>query len=167
MQDGKKQETMLSDKAVLSHYDISVDPTNGTTITPADLKPGDVFHIKLDSNKNINSVARVLSVGGTTLSQAPHFNYGRGTSKGKAFGVVKTRIGSGMMLYVDGIGDCLYDLTKPSGDLYMYDSRSKTVTVISPSDIIDIQNAPGDPAYAYVRCHTGVVNDVIVFYQSK
>ncbi len=170
MKDGKKQESILSNKAVLSHYSIYLDDKDAgyaTPITARDLKPGDVFHIKLDGNKKINSVARVLSAGGTTLSLIQPFNYGRGTSQEKAFGVVKTRIDNGMMLYVDGVGDCLYDLTKPSGDIYMYDSRSKTVTTILPTDIIDIENAPGDPAYAYVRCGSGTVGDVIIFYQSK
>lgn len=166
MQSGKDQEAVLSDKAVLSHFNLSVSGDSTTPITASDLKPGDVFHIKLDGNKDIISVARVLSVGGTDLSQAPQFVVSRGVSAEKAFGVVQTRIGNGMLVMA-GTAKCLYDLTKPSGSIYVYDSRNQTVTKATAADILDADFAPGDPAYAYVRCSTGVVGDVVIFYQGK
>ncbi len=166
MQGGKKQESVLSDQAVLSHFNLSVSNDSTTPITPADLKPGDVFHIQLDGNDNIISVARVLSVGGTDLSQATQFRVSRGNSQEKVFGVVQTRIGNGMLIMA-GSDRCLYDLTKPSGSIYVYDSRNKTVTKATVAEIMDADIAPGDPAYAYVRCSTGNVGDVVIFYQGK
>ncbi|MBR5505699.1 MAG: hypothetical protein IKV73_05280, partial [Clostridia bacterium] len=170
MQDGKKQQKEISDKATLIHYDISISESAdgyATVISPADLKPGDVFHTKTDSNGRINGIARVLSVGGTNLSNATHFLVSRGVSKEKSFGIVKKRIGTGMLLHVQGKGDYLYDITNPIGNLYMYDSRTKTASVIDAESILDVEFAPGDPAYAYVRCNSGELHDVIVFYQSK
>lgn len=169
MKDGKKQETLVADDAVMSHFNLSLDDEAvgyTTTITASDLKPGDVFHIQLDSNDNIISLARVLSVGGTDLSQAAQFRVSRGFSAEKVFGIVQTRINNGMLVMVNS-DRCLYDLTKPSGSIYIYDSRNKTVTKGTVADILDADSAPGSPAYAYVRCSTGNTGDVIIFYQGK
>lgn len=170
MASGKNVERFVSSKAVMKHYNIHLGSSSSDyakDITASDLKPGDVIHVKLDSNDNVISVARVLSIGGTTLSSAPHFAVSRGFSAEKAFGVVQTRIDGGMLLHIEGVNDYLYDITKPSGGLYIYDSRTKTVKAGTFSDVIDIETNPGDPAYVYVRCGSGIVNDVIVFYQSK
>ena len=86
----------------------------------------------------------------------------------KAFGVVQKRVDYGMLLRVEGASyDYLYDITKPSGYIYLYDSRTNTVTTGTAADIIDIETNPGDPAYAYVRCSSGVTGDVVVYYRSK
>jgi hypothetical protein len=170
MAKGKKADRIVSDKAVMKHYNIGIDsddPGYTADITAADLKPGDVIHVKLDANDNIISVARVLSVGGTNLSTARQFLVSRGFSAEKSFGVVQKRVDGGMILHIEGGNDYIYDITKPSGGIHFYDSRTQTVKAGTYSDIIDIETNPGDPAYAYVRCGAGIVNDVIVFYQSK
>lgn len=169
MKDGKNTETIISDKAVMKHYNIGIDdelPEYSSDITATDLKPGDVIHIRLDSNDKINSVARVLSVGGTNLASQRQFAVSRGFSAEKAFAVVQKRVDYGLQIGSSSPG-LLYDITKPSGKIYLYDSRTQTVTVGTASDIIDIETNPGDPAYAYVRCSSGVTGDVIVYYQSK
>ena len=186
MNGGKKQERMLTNDAVLMHYNLHLpskidgkeNPAYKVNITATDLKPGDVFHVVLNSNDDVISVARVLSVGGTDLSAASHIGVSRGQSSEKAFGVVSKRVDYGMLLHVErkpgenGYADnptCdyLYDITKPGGSIYLFDSRNNTVTVGTANDIIDIETAPGDPAYAYVRCGAGLVKDVVIFYQSK
>ena len=171
MASGKNVERIVSDKVVMKHYNIGIDsddPSYTADITAPDLKAGDIIHVKLDANDRVISVARVLSIGGTDLSAAPQFLVSRGFSAEKAFGVVKKRVNSGLLLQVEGANiDYIYDITKPSGGIYLYDSRTKTVKAGSYNDIIDIETAPGDPAYAYVRCSSGNVGDVIIYYQSK
>lgn len=186
MNGGKKQESIISDKVVMKHYNLHLpstidkkdNPLYTSEISASDLKPGDVFHVMLDSNDKVISLARVLSVGGTDLSAAPHIGVSRGLSAEKTFGVVQKRVDYGMLLHVERkpgeynyddypTCDYLYDITKPGGSIYLFDSRNNTVTVGTANDIIDIETAPGDPAYAYVRCGTGLVKDVVVFYQSK
>ena len=171
MAGGKMIERFLSDKAVLKHYNVGIDdesPDYSADITPTDLKGGDVIHVKLDANDRVISVARVLSVGGTNLASQRQFLVSRGFSAEKAFGVVQKRVDYGLLLHVEGATtDYLYDITKPSGKIYLYDSRTQTVTVGTAADIIDIETNPGDPAYAYVRCSSGVTGDVVIYYQSK
>ncbi|MBR3934803.1 MAG: S-layer homology domain-containing protein [Clostridia bacterium] len=166
MQAGKMISNVISDRASL--YEINCnDKYSSSSLLVSSLKPGDVFYIMLDGNKEIKSLARVLSVGTNPAGVIQFGGYGRGVSTEKAFGRPLLTEDNGLLLRVDGRGDYLFDFTKPQGKLYLYDIKTETVRTATVADIMDLENAGDNAAYMYIACHTGEVTDAVIYYQPR
>lgn len=167
MQDGKMTSNVISDRASL--YDITYpERLEEAPLSISQLKPGDIFYIQLDGNKEIKSLARVLTIGTGNLSALPQFGgYGRGVSAEKAFGRPLCIEDNGLLLRVEGRGDYLFEFTKPQGKLYLYDIKTETVRTATFADIMDLENAGDNAAYMYIACHTGEVTDAVIYYQPR
>ena len=165
MQSGKETSNFVSDRASL--YEITYpERLEEAPLSLSQLQPGDIFYIQLDGNKEIKSLARVLTIGNGNLSQLAQFGgYGRGVSAEKAFGRPLMIEDNGLLLRVEGRGDYLYEFTKPQGKLYLYDIKTETVRTATFADIMDIENAGDAAAYMYIACHTGEVTDAVIYYQ--
>lgn len=167
MQAGKMTSNVISENASLYNITFPEKLEEGP-LSVSQLQAGDIFYIMLDGNKEIKSLARVLTIGDGNLSALPQFGgYSRGFSAEKAFGRPLMVEDNGLLLRVDGRGDYLFDFTKPQGRLYLYDIKTRTVRTATVADIMDIENAGDNAAYMYIACHTGEVTDAVIYYQPR
>ena len=170
MEEGKQKEIIVSSNANLLQVNLRERVNSDYVYTPisvTDLKPGDVFHYTIDALDNANAIGRIFpQEPDSSIDKQPEFCVSRGVSLEKAFGRPKLVSDGGLLLTAGGT-DYLYSIKKPSGTIYAYYAKSEQLKTATSAEILDMESAGEAAPYVFIKAHTGIVGDIILFYPNK